>query len=145
MRKVNLIFADFRGVRNKDTFDIADSSSTSSSLSTFAITKYVDRLKLDCNRSTTRRNYYSIWKIFNEFFIKLDVKPRSWEDRLILFVGYLVERNKKSQTVRSYVSAIKAVLEEDRIIISVDKFLLASLTKACKYRNDAIHTRLPIP
>ena len=96
-------------------------------------------------RSTTRRNYYSVWKTFNQFFTSLDQKPMNWEDRLSLFIGYLIEYKKvQSQTVRSYVSAIKTVLMEDGFELNHDKFLLASLVRACKVRNDSIRTRLPI-
>ena len=95
-------------------------------------------------RDTTRSNYYSVWKSFNEFFIRLDVKPEAWEDRMILFAGYLAEHNRKSATIKSYMSAIKSVLRDDGVIISEDKFLLASITKACSFKNDRIATRLPI-
>ena len=46
--------------------------------------------------------------------------------------------------MKSYVSAIKAVLREDGIYVNEDKCLLSSLTKACKYENDHVRTRLPI-
>ena len=105
----------------------------------------VHRLKNERNRTSTRKNYHDIWRSFNEFFIKLDKKPSSWEDRVILFVGYLIqEKQAKSQTVRSYVSAIRSVLLEDGATLCENKFLLASLTRACKFVNDRVRTRLPI-
>ena len=104
----------------------------------------MDKLKNNRNRNSTRKNYYCVWRKFNEFFIKLDRKPRTWEDRLILFVGYLVQNNRKSCTIKSYISAIKSVLAEDNIILNEDRFLLTSLTKACKLVNDKVRTRLPI-
>ena len=58
----------------------------------------------------TQQNYYGIWKNFNRFFLRLDVKPNAWEERLKLYVGYLVGCNKQSMTIKSYISAIKAVL-----------------------------------
>ena len=111
------------------------SGSTSSTISSAALGNLIDRLKMERNRSTTRQTYYCVWRKFNQFFIRLDIKPQNWEDRLILFVGYLVESNKKSSTIRSYISAIKAVLREDNVIINEDKYLLSSLTKACKYNK----------
>ena len=96
------------------------------------------------HRDSTKKNYYLVWKLFNEFFIKLDEKPRSWEDRLTLFVGYLISNNKQSATVKSYISAVKAVLLMNNIRISEDKFLLSSLVRACRLCNDVVHTRLPI-
>ena len=124
--------------------DLQDSNSSSSMISTSALECFVDKLRTERNRSSTRKIYYSVWKQFNEFFIKLDIKPKTWEERLILFVGYLVEQNKKSTTIRSYISVVKVVLREDQVEINEDRYLLSSLTKACKYRNDHVRIRLPI-
>ena len=62
----------------------------------------------------------------------------------MLFVGYLVEQKCKSSTIRSYILAIKSVLKDDGQELCEDQFLLTSLTKACKYQNDKVITRLPI-
>ena len=78
------------------------------------------------------------------FFIKLDIKPDSWEERLILFVGFLIDQGKQSSTVRSYVSTIRAVLKDDQVDINEDAFLLKALTNACCLQNDKVKTRLPI-
>ena len=121
-----------------------DTDSTSSTLSTRAIQSIVDNLKTKRFRSSTKRNYYAVWHLFNEFFIRLDEKPDNWEDRIILFAGYLIDNDKKSNTVKSYVSAIKAVLRDNNIEVNEDRYLLNSLTKACRYQNDTVHTRLPI-
>ena len=96
------------------------------------------------HHSLTKKNYYAVWKIVNEFFIRLDNKPRKWEDRLTLFIGHLVQQNRQSSTVKSYISAIKAVLKMNSIKVTEDQFLLSSLTRACHLRNDRICTRLPI-
>ena len=66
------------------------------------------------------------------------------EDRLILFVAYLVDNEYKSTTVRSYISAIKSVLQDDGVTLNADKYLLSSLAKACRLKNDTVQTRLPI-
>ena len=118
--------------------------STSSTISTVAMQQIVDRLKTEGIKSSTKRSYYSAWKSFNQFFIRLDEKPDTWEDRLILFIGYLIQDNKQSQTIRCYVSAIKKVLRDDDIILNENKMLISSLTKACKIKNDRVRTRLPI-
>ena len=120
------------------------STTTLSTISTAEIKSIVERLKMDRFRSSTKSTYYTVWKLFNQFFIKLDTKPATWEERLVLFVGYLIETKKKSSTIHSYISAICAVLREDGEILNEDSFLLASLTKACKYKNDRVRTRLPI-
>ena len=89
-------------------------------------------------------NYYQIWKTFNQFFIQLDVKPRNWEDRLTLFIAYLLNKRRQSSTIKSYISAIKAVLLNNKIKIKEDKYLLSSLIRAYRLKNDQIKTRLPI-
>ena len=104
----------------------------------------VDKLWDQQHRDSTRCNYYTIWKLFNKFFLRLDKKPDSWEECLVLFVGYLIDDNKQSSTVRSYVSAIRAVLKNVGIKLSQDLSLINSLTKACRLVNDQIRTRLPI-
>ena len=67
-----------------------------------------------------------------------------WEERLVLFVGYLINDNKKSTTIKSYISAIKAVLQYGKVKLKLDELLLTSLTRACKLNNDRMITRLPI-
>ena len=105
---------------------------------------YVDQLKRDRIKDSMRKIYYSAWKQFNEFFIRLDSKPNTWEERIILFVGFMVEQKRQSQTIKMYLSAIRAVLREDGVILNEDTYLLKSLTKACKYKNDCVRTRMPI-
>ena len=46
--------------------------------------------------------------------------------------------------MKSYVSAIKSVLADEGITINENRYLVSSLTKACKLRNDVLQTRLPI-
>ena len=119
-------------------------TSTSSMLSTAKISEFVESLRNQRNRSSTRENYYRVWKGFNKFFINLDQKPEFWEDKLTLFVGYLISKNRQSSTIKSYISAIKSVLLENRIKISEDKFLLSSLVRACRLKNDRVGQRFPI-
>ena len=76
--------------------------------------------------------------------MRLDRKPRNWEDRLTLFVGFLVEERKQSTTIKSYISAIKAVLLDNNIHLCPDQYLLKSLTRGCKLENDRVRHRLPI-
>ena len=85
-----------------------------------------------------------MWKLFNEFFIRLDIKPNNWEDRIVLFSGYLIDNDKKSLTVKSYISVIKAVLEADDVEVNENRYLINSLTRACCYRSNKVRTRLPI-
>ena len=119
-------------------------SSTSSKLSTREISSIVEELKQHQHWDSTRKNYYAVWRLFNKFFIRLDVKPKNWKDRLTLFVGHLIQQNRQSSTVKNYVSAIKAVLKMNNIKIKEDQYLLSSLTHACKLKNDTFRARLPI-
>ena len=119
-------------------------SMTSSLLSTKSIQAYVEQLQQQSHRSSTNKIYHSVWQQFSAFFFRLDEKPLSWENRLILFVEHLVESGRKSSTINSYISAIKAVLQKDRVRLREDRFLLNSLVKACRLKNDQIQTRIPI-
>ena len=121
-----------------------DASSSSGSISTAAIERIVESLRMEKLRKSTRTNYYQIWKNFNQFIIKLDKKPANSEDRLTLYIGYLIDKNRKSTTIKSYISAIKSVLKDNEILIHEDTYLLSSLTRACRLRNDRVKTRLPI-
>ena len=86
-----------------------------------------------------------MWKNFNQFFVKLDQKPSTWEDRLNLYVGYLINCNKRASTVKSYISSINSVLWEVNVELNEDKVLLSSLTRACQLVNTSqVVTRTPI-
>ena len=119
-------------------------SSESSTISTREMHLILERLKLQCHRSSTNKNYYAIWRKFNEFLLKLDFRPRSWEQRVSLYGAYLVNRGIQSSTLKSYVSAIKCVLCLDDYQWDDSSVLLHTLTRACKVTNDTIHTRLPV-
>ena len=95
-------------------------------------------------RKSTRKNYYKIWKLFNNFFIRLDQKPKSWEHRLVLYVTYLILIGRESATISSCISAITAVLLTEGIEISRESFTLTVLVKTCKTINDRLHIRLGI-
>ena len=120
------------------------STSTATSISTDSVLQFIELIKGQRTRETTRRNYHTIWRSFNRFLLKLDRVLDSWEDKLTLFVGYLVDKNRKSTTIRSYVSVIKSILMIEKIDINEDRYLITSLTKACRYRNDRVITRPPI-
>ena len=56
----------------------------------------------------------------------------------------MVKTKKKLTTIRSYISAIKAVLWEEGIELNENRSILNSLTRACHIRNDKIRIKLPI-
>ena len=96
------------------------------------------------HRDSTCQTYYIVWRKFNEFFIKLDSKPNTWEDRLVLFTAYLVDKGFRSTTIKSYISTVKSILTEVKVKLNVDQSPITSLTKACRLQNDQMATRLPI-
>ena len=126
--------------RKKGTVTESDTSTISST----QIYNIIDGLKNKQFRSTTGENYHGIWNNFNKFLIKLDYKPPTWEERVILYAGYLIDKGIKSATLKSYISAIKKTLELDGYNWSEDKVMFNALTKACKLENDHVRTRLPV-
>ena len=104
----------------------------------------IEKSKANHFRESTKKNYYAIWKVFNKFFLRLDVKPDNWEDRLVLFAGFLANEHKRPTTIKSYVSAIKAILQVGGLEINEDRFLLSSITKACSYKDQCPRMHLPI-
>ena len=119
-------------------------SSHSSTISTDSMQIILERLRSHTNRSSTEQNYLGIWRNFNSFIIKLDKKPENWEDRICLYGAYLVDKGIQSATLKSYYSAIKAVLRADGYLVDDNRVLLVSLSKACRLINDRVKTRLPI-
>ena len=133
--------------RNKSNRGAADSESTSHSsrISTAYLTGLLDQLKNEGNKDSTKLAYYNSWKKFNQFLIRLDNIPQSWEVRTSLYCTYLICVKKlQSSTVKSYTSAIKSVLKTDGYTWDDGKVLLNTLTKSCKLKYDTIKTRLPI-
>ena len=135
--KVKIIFVD--RVHRTEV-----SSSSSSKISMSDIQSIVEQLKLQRHRQSMKDNYYGIWKTFNQFFIRLDIKPTSWENRLTLFVAYLIQNKRKSTTIKCYIFAIRAVLRNGGIKLKEDKVLLASLTQACHLHYDHVGMHLSI-
>ena len=121
-----------------------DGQSTSSQISTTSIEHIIAQLRTMKYRDSTKTNYYTVWKLFNKFFVQLNRKPSTWEQRIELFTGYLINNNKQSATVKSYLSAIRAVLQDNNITLNEDLTLINSLTKACRLVNDQIKTRFSI-
>ena len=104
----------------------------------------IDKLKMKQYRDTTRKNYLRVWRLFNNFLLKLDEMPQDWENRTTLFIGHLINEGMQSSTIKSYVSAIKKLLVIDGYKWRDDLVLLGTLTRACRLTNDRVCTRLPI-
>ena len=124
-------------------------STSSSSLKTGRISsgrmeEILQQLKLKTTRSSTTANYYRIWQSFNKFIVRLDSIPGNWENRVMLYVAYLIDTGHQSSSVKSYLSGIKKILSFIDYELSCDQVILASLTKACKLQNDCLKIRRPI-
>ena len=104
----------------------------------------MDKLQLQQRRSSTARNYFTIWRAFNNFLVRLDRLPKFWEDRVALYCMYLTEAGAQSQTIKSYISAIKSILKDDKYKWKEERVILSTLTRACKMINDTVRTILPI-
>ena len=105
----------------------------------------IERLQQNVVRSTTAKNYLTVWRLFNKFLIRLDKKPKFWEDRTTMFCAYMIDKGTtQSSTVKSYVSAIKCILKIDGYKWRDDQVVLSSLTKACRLANDCRSCKLPI-
>ena len=89
----NCLTGGKKSSRKKKKQSDSSHSSTSSQLSTRDISLIVEDLKQQQHRNSTKKNYYAVWHLLNQFFIRLDAKPNAWEDRLTLCVGYLVQNN----------------------------------------------------
>lgn len=103
-----------------------------------------DQIKYYKVGKSTRRAYKRTWNRCNSFLLQFDRIPPSWEDRLVIWVTHLVDNRYKSNTVKSYISAIKYCLEVDGIKVDNSNCQLTSLIRACHLQNDTIFIRLPI-
>ena len=120
-------------------------TSESSVISTSAMERIIEDLKNQRHQNSTKKVYYSVWRKFNEFVIRLDRIPARWEERVALYCAYMIQvKQLQSSTVRSYVSAIKSVLQDDGYSWDQEFMLLATLTRACKLHFDQVKNRLPI-
>ena len=120
------------------------SASSSTSYSARSLNMIMEKLKCANRKESTKKTYLAIWRNFNNFIIKLDVKPQYWEERTAMFLAHLAEGGAQSSTLKSYVSAIKRILTDDGYVWNDNIVLLSSLTKGCKLINDKVRLRLPI-
>ena len=102
------------------------------------------KLKNKTTRDSTATAYLAVWHQFNSFLIKLDKKPKTWEERITLFAVYQIDKGIQSNTLKSYYSAIKNTLRLDDYYVDDTKVLLNSLAKACRLVNDKVKNTLPI-
>ena len=70
--------------------------------------------------------------------------PDKWEHRTSLFMAFLAAKEVQSQTVKSYVSAIKRTLIHDKYDWQDNLILVNAITRSCKLKNDRVTNRTPI-
>ena len=87
------------------------------------------KLKSQSNQKSTVNNYLGIWHRFNDFIMKLNELPKDWEDRVALYVGYMVDQGLQSATIKSYMSATKKYWQMMDINGMTPKFLWAHIQK----------------
>ena len=101
----------------------------------------IEKLKVQSCQKLTAKNYLGIYRRFKQFILKLDVRPRAWEDKATLFIGYLTENGMQSSSVKPYLSAIKKTLVVNGYKWNDARVQVATLTRACRLINDIVMTR----
>ena len=117
---------------------------TASTISVKHMESILEKLKCSQTRESTKANYITIWRQFNKFVLKLDKRPKTWENCASLYGAYLVDQGVKSSTLQSYISAIKNILTIDGYDWQDKEVLLNILVKACRLKNDVAYIRVPI-
>lgn len=84
------------------------------------------------------------WHALNDFWTQLDKKPETWEDRIALFVAYMIMKRFQPATIKSYISGIKYILNLINIKVDTNCFKFAALVKAARYKNKKVQIRMPI-
>ena len=124
-------FMSILGRRRIKHSNLSDTETISSN----ALIDILETLKNEKHKGLTHKSYYSIWRRFNQFLVKLDKIPKTWENRVSLYCAYMIQEGLQSSTVKSYLSAIKDVLANDDYELSVSKILLNTITKSCELKK----------
>lgn len=127
------------------TFASSSASSRDSKLSVEFIKKVADGYVSKDIRQTTLNKYVEEWRTFNRFLLNgIDKIPNTWEDRLVVYVTFLVDTGKQSATIKSYISAIKKMMSFEDINYNHIQAKLKALIKSAKLQNDKVKMRFPI-
>ena len=84
------------------------------------------------------------WKNFNNFIIKLDRRPKDWEQGVSWYASHLFKHKFQSSTIKSYISAIKATLMNDDYPWDDGKVMFNTIINSCSIVNDVVQNKLPI-
>lgn len=112
------------------------------SLTQYKRIKYI--IKNHRLQPSTRKSYKKTWNRFNKFISKFDTIPPKWEDRIIVWATHLAENRKNSNTIKSYISAIRYCLSLDGIKVPHSNCELAAIVQAARQANNELYVRLPI-
>lgn len=127
------------------TDDDCRSSSDSSKISAEYFEQVLEELEMRAVEDSTLKVYISAWHAMNNFYIKLDNKPKPYKQRVALFVAYMIKKRYDPQTIRTYISGIKYVLRNIlHLEIKDVDFTFMALIKGARYKNNKQRLRLPI-
>lgn len=120
------------------------SSADPEKLSLTMFYRNVERLSNADISEATKNMYHRVWCNFNRFLLCFDDLPTSWEEKLVLYATFLADIGNQSNTVASYMSAIRYVLRHDGVVLDNNSCKLAAIIKGCKLHNDVVTVRMPI-
>lgn len=92
-------------------------------------------------RPSSQKMYHKTWTRFLEFLGGFKNLPAKWEDKMVMFAAHLGNMGEYSQTVSSYMSAIRYKLRKDGVEIPDKNFEIASIIRTCKLKNDQVRYR----
>ena len=72
------------------------------------------------------KTYLAVWRQFNGFLLRLEQILKTWEERVLWFCAFLIDKGGKSTTIKSYVSALKTTLTVDGYIWIEDRVKTAN-------------------
>lgn len=125
--------------------DDCRSSEHDSLLSTEFFEKVLQELEFRAVEDSTMHVYMTAWRSMQDFYCRLDRKPKPWDQRMSLFIAYMIKKRFEKATIQTYISGIKYVLR-NILHINVDDnaFRFTALIKSARYKNNKINLRMPI-
>lgn len=114
-------------------------------MSTEYFQRVLDQLATKAVEDSTMEVYMAAWHAMNKFYCRLDRKPKPWDQRMSLFIAFMIKKRFEKATIQTYISGIKYIL---RNILHVDvddnAFRFTALIKAARYKNNKVNIRMPI-
>lgn len=125
--------------------DDCRSSSNDSLISAEYFKMVLDELEVKAVEDSTMKVYMVAWHAINNFYCRLDNKPKPWQQRMALFIAFMIKKRFEKSTIKTYIAGIKYVL---RNILHIDvddnSFRFTALIKAARYKNNKVNIRMPI-